>query len=81
MDELNYQFQNIPLPADPIPKRNARPEPYMLDEVDYLTTSDYSPITTQDGTPLTPDQASANYFDVPSDPNSGTKPPNSNSEI
>jgi hypothetical protein len=79
VDNLNYQFQNIPLLADPMPVRNARPEPYMLDEVDYLTTQDYSPIATQDGQPLTPDQASANYFDVPQDPNNGSKPPNSNS--
>jgi hypothetical protein len=80
MDNPNFQFQNIPLPADPLPKRNARPEPYLLDEVDYLTTQDYTPIATQDGQPLTPDQASSNYFDVPQDPNRGPNPPNSNSE-
>lgn len=76
MDELNYQFQNIPLPADPIPKRNARPEPYMLDEVDYLSTQDDVPITTEDDTIIVVDDASQNYSDVPQDPNNGTNPPN-----
>jgi len=79
-DNLNYQFQNIPLPADPVPTRNARPEPYLLDEVDYLTTDEYVPIGTQDGQPLTPDQASVNFFDSPPDPNRGPNPPNSDNE-
>jgi hypothetical protein len=76
VDNLNYQFQNIPLPADPLPTRNARPEPYMLDEVDYLATQDLIPIVTQDDVNIVVDDASQNFFDVPSDPNNGTNPPN-----
>lgn len=76
VDNLNYQFQNIPLPADPQPVRNARPEPYMLDEVDYLSTQDLVPITTQNNVNIVVDDASQNYSDVPPDPNNGTNPPN-----
>ena len=79
-DNLNYQFQNIPLPADPVPTRNARPEPYMLDEVDYLSTEDFVPIITQDDVNIVVDEASQNYSEVPNDPNRGPNPPNSDSE-
>lgn len=76
VDSLNYQFQNVPLPADPLPVMNARPEPYMLDEVDYLSTQDLVPIVTQDDVNIVVDDASQNYSDVPPDPNNGTNPPN-----
>ncbi|HVT27663.1 MAG TPA: hypothetical protein VHE81_06555 [Lacipirellulaceae bacterium] len=78
-DDLQYQFRNIPLPADPLPKRNARPEPYMLDEVDYLATQDLEIITTQDDIKIVVDDASQNFSDVPNDPNNGVDPPNTSS--
>lgn len=68
LDALNPQFQNVPLPADPPPILNARPEPYMLDEVDLLSTEDDIPITTEDGVGIVPNQPSQNFSTPPEDP-------------
>lgn len=66
LDAMNPQFRNVPLPADPVPVRNARPEPYMLDEVDYLSTQDEEPITTQDDIEIVTNQPSQNFSEDPS---------------
>lgn len=78
LDIPQPQLQALIIPADPEPVFNARPEPYMLDEVDYLSTQDNVPIVTQDDINIVADQASQNYSDIPPDPNNGVSPPNSN---
>lgn len=37
-DIPNEQFRTLVLPPDPDPLMNARPEPYVIDETDWLTT-------------------------------------------
>jgi hypothetical protein len=66
MDALNFQRKLIIIPPDPPPIYNTRPEPYDLDETDWLSTTELLPaneqiITTQDSIPIitqTPDPAS-----------------------
>lgn len=52
-DDPNPQFMTIVLPPDPDPLMNARPEPYVIDETDWLTTGIRGGggdiLTTQDG--------------------------------
>lgn len=54
-DQPQEQFRTIILPADPPPVFNARPEPYVIDETDWLTTGvrgdnpDNNILVTQDG--------------------------------
>jgi hypothetical protein len=52
LDLPQPQLQALVLPADPPPVFNARPEPYDLDETDWLSTQDGVVIDTQDGTPI-----------------------------
>lgn len=37
LDKPNEQFRTIVIPPDPNPLMNARPEPYVIDETDWLT--------------------------------------------
>lgn len=53
------------IPPDPRPIANPRTEPYMLDEVDYLSTQQDVPITTQDDREIVTNQASQNFSDPP----------------
>lgn len=53
-NDLAYQFKLLILPPDPKPIFNTRPEPYAVDETDWLTTQDDDIITTQDGELFTP---------------------------
>lgn len=46
-DEPNLQHKLTPLTPDPPVFRNARPEPYAVDETDWITTQDDEVITTQ----------------------------------
>jgi hypothetical protein len=61
LDPLNPQSMTRLLPPDPMPVLNARVEPYMLDEVDFLSTQDEVPIETQDDEIIVTNQASQNY--------------------
>ena len=49
MDVPQEQLRTIILPPDPDPLFNARPEPYTIDETDWLTTQDGDIVETQDG--------------------------------
>ncbi len=49
LDDLNYQNMLFILPPDPAPTFNTRPEPYAVDETDWLTTQSGDIIDTQDG--------------------------------
>lgn len=79
LDVPQPQLQALILPPDPEPVFNARPEPYLLDEVDLLSTEDQEPITTQDETEIVPNDPSQNFSESPPDPNNGPNPPNSGS--
>lgn len=48
-DALNFQQKLLILPPDPAPIFNTRPEPYAVDETNWLTTEDGDIIDTQDG--------------------------------
>lgn len=48
LDDLNFQQKLLILPPDPQPIFNTRPENYVVDETDWLTTEDGDTITTQD---------------------------------
>lgn len=48
LDVPQEQLRTIQVPADPVPKRNARPENYVMDETDWLTTQDGDVVETQD---------------------------------
>lgn len=52
MDDLNYQRKLIIIPPDPPPIFNTRPENYVVDETNWLTTDDGSILTTDDGVPF-----------------------------
>lgn len=52
LDIPNPQTSPIILSPDPLPIFNSRPEPYTVDNTDWLTTDDNSIITTDDGTPI-----------------------------
>lgn len=52
LDDLQYQNMLLILPPDPAPIWNTRPEPYAVDETNWLTTQDGDIITTQDGDPF-----------------------------
>lgn len=55
-DLPNPQDMPIILPPDPEPIYNARPEPYTLDETDWLSTPDGNNVlTTESGTPFITD--------------------------
>ena len=51
-DQLNPQDMPYILPPDPPPIFNARPENYVLDETNWLTTQDGDIITTEGDTPF-----------------------------
>src|SRR5262245_34297316 len=40
LDDLNYNNKLLILPPDPMPTFNARPEPYAVDETNWLTTTE-----------------------------------------
>lgn len=48
-DDLNYQQKLLILPPDPAPIANTRPEPYAVDETNWLTTQDGDIFVTTDG--------------------------------
>lgn len=50
LDNLNYQAKLIIIPPDPPTFFNTRPENYVVDETNWLTTDDGSILTTNDGT-------------------------------
>lgn len=54
LDDLSWQQKLLILPPDPPPFFNTRPEPYVVDETDWLTTQDDDIITTQSSELLTP---------------------------
>jgi hypothetical protein len=49
---LTYQRKMIILPPDPPPFQNTRPEPYAIDETDWLTTEDGNILITESGNEL-----------------------------
>lgn len=49
LDVPNEQFRLLILPPDPAPIFNTNPEPYAVDETDWLTTQGGAIIDTQDG--------------------------------
>jgi hypothetical protein len=53
LDGLNYQNKLLILPPDPAPIFNTRPEPYAVDETNWLTTQDGDTLATQDDVPFT----------------------------
>lgn len=67
LDLLNPQDAPFILPPDPLPIFNARPEPYVVDETNWLTTDDGSILATEDG----------DLF-ITSNPNPATNPGTSN---
>jgi len=77
MDVPQPQLTATILPPDPEPVFNARPEYYSVDEIDYLTDQNGNILVDQDGKKLVSNEASENFSDVPSDPNNGINPPNS----
>ncbi len=54
LDDLSYQNMLLILPPDPAPIFNTRPEPYAVDETNWLSTQDDEIITTQDDGLITP---------------------------
>ncbi|TXH15040.1 MAG: hypothetical protein E6R03_08065 [Hyphomicrobiaceae bacterium] len=54
LDVPNEQFRLLILPPDPAPIFNTNPEPYAIDETNWLTTQDDEIITTQDDALITP---------------------------
>ena len=52
LDIPQPQLQAIVLPADPPPVYNARPEPYVIDETDWLTAENGQIIDTESGLDL-----------------------------
>ncbi len=54
LDIPNPQLSPVILSPDPPPLYNARPEPYAVDETNWLTTQDGDIIDTQSGDSLTP---------------------------
>lgn len=48
LDGPQQQLRTLVLPADPAPLFNARPENYVVDETDWLTTQDGDIVETQD---------------------------------
>lgn len=48
LDDLQYQNMLLILPPDPAPIFNTRPEAYVADETNWLTTQDSEIITTED---------------------------------
>lgn len=54
LDDLSWQQKLLILPPDPPPFFNTRPEPYVVDETNWLTTQDDEIITTQSGELITP---------------------------
>ncbi len=48
LDEPQQQLRTLVLPADPVPKQFARPENYVVDETDWLTTQNGDVIEAQD---------------------------------
>ena len=49
LDDLNFQQKLLILPPDPRPIYNTRPEPYVVDETNWLTTQDGDIIDTVSG--------------------------------
>lgn len=49
VDDLNFQRKLIIIPPDPPPLANTRPENYIVDESNWLTTQEGDTLTTQDG--------------------------------
>ena len=49
LDDINFQRKLIVIPPDPPPFANLRPEPYVIDSTNWLTTQDGDIIDTQDG--------------------------------
>jgi hypothetical protein len=49
LDTPQQQLRTVIIPADPPPVYNARPEPFVIDETDWLSTQDDDVIDTQDG--------------------------------
>jgi hypothetical protein len=49
MDDLRYQSKLLILPPDPAPIMNTRPENYVVDETNWMTTEDGLIIDTQSG--------------------------------
>ncbi len=47
LDVPNRQLGNLMLSPDPPPKRNARPENYIIDEASYLSAEDGSALITE----------------------------------
>lgn len=65
LDVPQPQLLSPVLPPDPMPVFNARPEPYQLDEVDYLATQDGNPIETQSDEIIVTNQPSQNFSEDP----------------
>lgn len=65
LDVPQPQLQVIILPPDPPPVFNARPEPYALDEIDYLSTQLEETIEAEDGDDIVVDQPSQNFTEEP----------------
>ncbi len=49
LDGLSFQNMLLILPPDPAPIFNTRPEPYAVDETNWLTSHDGDILSTQDG--------------------------------
>lgn len=49
LDTPQEQLRAIIIPADPPPLFNARPEPYLIDETNWLVTQDADILETDDG--------------------------------
>lgn len=54
LDAPTLQLRLIILPPDPPPFFNTRPEPYFVDETNFLSTEDGNILTTEVGEILTP---------------------------
>lgn len=54
LDDLSWEQKLIVLPPDPQPFFNTRPEPYTIDESNWLTTEDGDVIDTEGGDKITP---------------------------
>lgn len=52
MDGLNFQQKLVIIPPDPPPFFNTRPEPYAVDETNWLTTESGDILTTESGVEL-----------------------------
>ena len=64
LDVPQEQLKPRVLPPDPMPTLNARPENFLIDDFDYLSTQTNDTITAADGTPLVSQNEANNRNDA-----------------